>query len=69
VGDGLYGGRNQAAGGASTQLKEAIYNFDRQALHAVALGFVHPGSGQPVNYSSPLPADFAALVQALADDQ
>jgi len=69
VGDGLYGGRNQVARGASAQLTEAINNFDRQALHAVALGFVHPGSGQPVSYSSPLPADFAALVQALADDQ
>jgi len=69
VGDSLYGGRNQIGKGVSIQLAEMIDNFSRQALHAVELGFVHPASGEPVRYSSPLPADFAALVQALADDQ
>jgi len=69
VGDSLYGRRNQSASRASLQLAETIENFDRQALHAVELGFVHPASGEPVNFSSPLPADFVALVEALADDQ
>jgi len=39
----------------------------RQALHARRLGLVHPGSGQAMTWQSPLPADLAALVQALRD--
>jgi 23S rRNA pseudouridine1911/1915/1917 synthase len=39
--------------------------IDRQALHASRLGFVHPGTGRRVTYTSPLPADLEALVAAL----
>jgi len=31
----------------------------RLCLHATALGFVHPGTGKPVRYESPVPAAFA----------
>ena len=37
----------------------------RQLLHASKLSFRHPGSGQPVEISSPVPADFAAALAAL----
>jgi 23S rRNA pseudouridine1911/1915/1917 synthase len=39
--------------------------FPRQALHACRLGFTHPGSGAWLEFESPLPADFAALVGSL----
>jgi 23S rRNA pseudouridine1911/1915/1917 synthase len=39
--------------------------FRRQALHAWKLAFVHPRSGKPVAFESPLPADFTALLEAL----
>jgi 23S rRNA pseudouridine1911/1915/1917 synthase len=34
----------------------------RQALHARTLGFVHPETGRPMEFTSPLPADFEALL-------
>jgi 23S rRNA pseudouridine1911/1915/1917 synthase len=39
--------------------------FARQALHAVRLGLVHPATRAPCAWESPLPADFAALLEAL----
>ncbi|HOX25505.1 MAG TPA: RluA family pseudouridine synthase [Candidatus Krumholzibacteria bacterium] len=39
--------------------------FDRQALHAVTLGFRHPQSGRPVSFTSPLPDDLARLLRSL----
>ncbi|AOJ68753.1 MULTISPECIES: RluA family pseudouridine synthase [Burkholderia] len=45
--------------------------FARQALHAWRLGLVHPASGRTMQWRAPLPADLAALVDALgfgADD-
>ena len=39
--------------------------FPRQALHAYLLGFQHPVSGEEMRFESPIPADMAALVEAL----
>ena len=38
----------------------------RQWLHAVRLGFVHPGSGEPVTYESSYPEDLATALDRLA---
>ncbi len=37
----------------------AQLGLDRQWLHAVELGFVHPRSGDPVRFTSPYPDDLA----------
>jgi 23S rRNA pseudouridine1911/1915/1917 synthase len=37
----------------------------RHALHARALGFVHPASGEKLAFHSPLPADMQAALEAL----
>ncbi len=56
VGDPTYGPNPPLA---------AQLGLDRQWLHAVQLGFVHPGSGEWVEFTSPYPADLAnALVVA-----
>jgi 23S rRNA pseudouridine1911/1915/1917 synthase len=39
--------------------------FARQALHAWQLGLVHPSTGRPMRWRADLPADMAALVEAL----
>jgi 23S rRNA pseudouridine1911/1915/1917 synthase len=41
--------------------------FRRQALHAWRLGLVHPSTRQSMQWESPLPTDFAALLAALRD--
>ncbi|MBU6268494.1 MAG: RluA family pseudouridine synthase [Sphingomonadales bacterium] len=39
--------------------------FNRQALHAAVLGFIHPVSAQPLRFESRLPADMRELLGAL----
>ena len=43
-------------------LRHAIDEFKRQALHAVELGFRHPMDGRDLNFQSQLPNDMQALV-------
>ena len=52
VGDPAYGRRGAIA-------------FGRQALHAAKLSLVHPVTGAARSWTSPLPADFAALLAEL----
>jgi 23S rRNA pseudouridine1911/1915/1917 synthase len=39
--------------------------FERQALHAHRLGFLHPADGRPLAFEAAPPADFAALLDRL----
>jgi 23S rRNA pseudouridine1911/1915/1917 synthase len=39
--------------------------FDRQALHAASLGFIHPITGEKLYFSSNLPADMQELLTQL----
>jgi 23S rRNA pseudouridine1911/1915/1917 synthase len=49
AGDDLYGGSRALIG--------------RQALHATRLSFVHPRSGQAMEWSEPIPADMQELAE------
>jgi tRNA pseudouridine65 synthase len=42
------------------------YAFDRLALHAAALRFAHPVTGQPVTVRAPLSGSLASCLEALA---
>jgi 23S rRNA pseudouridine1911/1915/1917 synthase len=68
VGDPLYGRRLVIPKGATPRLVETLRGFRRQALHAARLAFVHPSSGERVEFETPLPPDFAALLAALQGD-
>lgn len=65
VGDPLYNGRRQNPKGASEELLAALGGFQRQALHAIKLNFIHPITGQEIDISAELPQDFQQLLQAL----
>jgi 23S rRNA pseudouridine1911/1915/1917 synthase len=45
----------------------ARLGLQRQWLHAVRLGFEHPGTGQPVEFTSTYPDDLATALERLAD--
>jgi len=47
----------------------ARLGLTRQWLHAVRLAFAHPGSGEPVEFSSNLPEDLARALELLAEGQ
>jgi len=64
VGDPVYGRRGAPAGLNEAQ-RQAWQRFPRQALHACAIGFQHPVTGQPVSATAPLPADMQALIDLL----
>lgn len=68
VGDPVYGGRLKLPAGAGEALKTLLREFPRQALHARKLAFLHPGSGEPVEFRAPLPDDLLLLIDYLRDD-
>ena len=55
VGDPLYGTRKNNL------------DFPGQALHAYALGFVHPRTGEELYFEAPLPEHFQSVLKTLAD--
>ncbi len=69
VGDPVYGRRLAIPRGATPALAEALRGFRRQALHAAKLSFPHPRDRRPIEVTAPLPADFLALIAALARDR
>ncbi len=42
------------------------YGLQRQFLHAARLAFEHPVTHEPIDVSSPLPADLVAALAAAA---
>jgi 23S rRNA pseudouridine1911/1915/1917 synthase len=60
IGDPVYG-RGRNAGMAPQEVRD----FDRQALHASTLGFVHPRTGKKLSFESELPDDMLSLIEAL----
>ena len=64
LGDALYGGARRRR--LDEHTRTALAHCPRQALHAAALGFVHPVSGAELAFESPLPSDMRALIEALA---
>jgi 23S rRNA pseudouridine1911/1915/1917 synthase len=68
VGDPVYGGRFGLPRGATPALASALRGFKRQALHAATLGFDHPRTSERLILQSPVPADFAQMLEALRED-
>jgi 23S rRNA pseudouridine1911/1915/1917 synthase len=56
LGDPVYRGRHSPPG---------LPPFQRQALHAVRLGLVHPISGESMEWQAPPPEDFVTLLRQL----
>ncbi|MEM9999440.1 MAG: RluA family pseudouridine synthase [Pseudomonadota bacterium] len=66
VGDNVYGsGYKTKIAKLEQQAAYAVTALNRQALHAYKLVFEHPSNGDVMRFESPLPTDFAAVLQAL----
>ncbi|MDE1882658.1 MAG: RluA family pseudouridine synthase [Rhodospirillales bacterium] len=66
IGDPLYLKRRPAAAKLLPEPARSLaLDFPRQALHAETLGFSHPISSAPLQFSVPPPTDFQALADAL----
>lgn len=60
LGDPVYGRQQKSF----KSILETIC-FDRQALHARTLGFIHPVIGNALSFESPVPADMQELLRRL----
>ncbi len=60
IGDKVYNVRQK-----SIKTRPIYTNFDRQALHAAVLGFIHPITGKKIYFESNLPADMQELLREL----
>lgn len=63
AGDALYGPAAPRRGGG--QAGAALRRLKRPALHAAEIAFVHPGTGEPVRFRSPLSEDLEAALRVL----
>ena len=67
--DERYGGNRILQGTIFSKYRQFMENcfkvLPRQGLHAKTLGFVHPSTGEQMNFDSPLPEDMKALIQKM----
>lgn len=73
VGHPLLGDQAYGKGYATRKAKlapgarSALESLGRQALHAAELGFVHPRSGERLEFHSELATDLAVLIRSMAE--
>ena len=65
LGDFTYGGKVKFPKSASEELKLAIKEFPRQALHAKKLSIIHPRDNKELSWKSKLPEDLDNMINVL----
>lgn len=68
IGDHVYGTALRSAqmpDALSRDILAGLRNFERQALHAAHLGFIHPITKAEMAFDSPLPADMTGLIDEI----
>ncbi|HJO77038.1 MAG TPA: RluA family pseudouridine synthase [Pelagibacteraceae bacterium] len=65
LGDKSYGKSKKKFKKININIEKKINNFNRQALHAKSLGFIHPKTGKKIFFEAERPKDFNALIKNL----
>jgi len=65
LGDKSYGKTQKKYKKIDLSLEKKINNFNRQALHAKSLGFIHPKTKKEVFFEATRPNDFETLIKKL----
>ena len=65
LGDRSYGKLKKKFKKIDTNIEKKINNFNRQALHAKSLGFLHPNTKKEVLFEAKRPRDFDSLIKNL----
>jgi 23S rRNA pseudouridine1911/1915/1917 synthase len=71
VGDPIYGAttasrlKSNLSKNLDDEQREILLHFERQALHAAEMGFIHPRTGKEMHFKAPLPGDMEQLIEAL----
>ena len=65
LGDKSYGKSKSYFKRIDKIIEKKINNFNRQALHAKSLGFVHPATGKEIFFEAQRPKDLDDLIKSL----
>ena len=65
LGDKSYGKSKKKFKKINSNVEKKINEFDRQALHAKSLSFIHPSTNKEVSFEAKRPADFDTLIKTL----
>ena len=65
VGDKSYGKSKKKFKKINPIIEKKINSFNRQALHAKSLGFIHPSSKKEIFFEAKRPKDFEELIKSL----
>ena len=65
MGDKKYKKRFKKIKNIDSQLEKTLDELDRQFLHAKSIGFVHPRTGQELEFTSKLPKDLELVLKKL----
>ena len=65
VGDKSYGNKKKKFKKINSFVEKKINNFNRQALHAKSLGFIHPKTEKLISFNASRPKDFEELLKSL----
>ena len=65
LGDKSYGKTKRKFKKIDPSLEKIINNFNRQALHAKSLGFIHPATKKEMFFEAKRPKDFDKLIKSL----
>jgi 23S rRNA pseudouridine1911/1915/1917 synthase len=65
LGDPLYGRKGRTGAIGDPMLRECTEIMGRQALHAQRLRFIHPQTGEKVEFVSPIPKEFRDVLELL----
>jgi 23S rRNA pseudouridine1911/1915/1917 synthase len=65
LGDKSYGKAKKKFKKINQDVEKILNNFNRQALHAKSLGFIHPVTKKEVFFEAKRPKDFDKLIKTL----
>jgi 23S rRNA pseudouridine1911/1915/1917 synthase len=65
LGDKSYGKSKKKFKKIDPDIEKKINNFNRQALHAKSLSFVHPRTKKEIFFEARRPKDFDTLIKSL----
>ena len=65
IGDKSYGKSKKKFKNIDLIIEKKINNFNRQALHAKSLGFIHPSTGKAISFEAKRPKDLETLIKSL----
>lgn len=68
LGDPLYPDGGRFNNLKDSRLKGMITRLGRQALHAATLGFIHPATGEYLEYTAAPPEDFSSILRYLQQE-